>query len=313
MNPQLQNSPTLVVKDIQDVYVRQNFKNLQSYFNQENQLLGFNFFEIVFTKATTNYRFDHALGLKPEDIIMVQASGPRRGGARFNIGLFSTTQADITVTAPCRLRFFIGSYWNFVSSVNVLPTAFLEWSFGPTSSSTSVGAEAGDLVYSVADSKSGWLLCDGTLYVASDYQDLAFALWDTTNLKYKFGGSGSVNPDGSMAGSFNVPPAGYFLRGVDHGKGNDPNAGTRTVAATGGNTGDNVGSVQADATAVNGLTVVDPGHDHQHGAVTGNLAGNTGVGVINFGATDPAFTGISLTGDTETRPLNMYANLFIKT
>jgi microcystin-dependent protein len=53
---------------------------------------------------------------------------------------------------------------------------------------------------------------------------------------------------GTSGGNLNIPDLrGKFPRGVDSGAANDPDAAGRTANATGGNTGNNVGSVQADA------------------------------------------------------------------
>ena len=99
---------------------------------------------------------------------------------------------------------------------------------------------------------AGWLLCDGASYAKSAYPDLFTAI-------------GAAN--GGGGGSFNVPNLRSKLpRGVN-GAANavDPDAATRTAAAPGGNTGNAVGSVQTDATAmpVSGFNVVSDGA-HQH-------------------------------------------------
>lgn len=102
------SNPTLLVKEIQDIYSRKNFDNLSQYFATQNQLLNFKFFEFSFTKQTKNFRFSHGLGFTPKDIIVTHVSG---GVFYFNIGLCDTLEADITVSGPCNVRFFLGSYW----------------------------------------------------------------------------------------------------------------------------------------------------------------------------------------------------------
>jgi len=79
----------------------------------------------------------------------------------------------------------------------------------------------------------GYLLCDGSAVSRTTYADL-FAVVGTA------WGIG----DGST--TFNLPDLrGRFMRGVDAGAGNDPNAAVRT-AFNGGNAGDLVGSYQID-------------------------------------------------------------------
>jgi microcystin-dependent protein len=99
---------------------------------------------------------------------------------------------------------------------------------------------------------AGWLPCDGASYVQTAYPDLYAAI-------------GAAN--GGSDTSFNVPDLRSKLpRGVN-GTANavDPDAATRTAAASGGNTGNAVGSIQTDATAmpVNAFTVAPDGL-HQH-------------------------------------------------
>lgn len=86
----------------------------------------------------------------------------------------------------------------------------------------------------------GWLLCDGSAISRTAYGGL-----------FSFIGSNWGNGDGST--TFNLPDLrGRFLRGVDGSANRDPDKTTRTAANPGGNTGNNVGSVETD----------DAGHNH---------------------------------------------------
>lgn len=102
---------------------------------------------------------------------------------------------------------------------------------------------------------------------------------------------------------FNVPYGnGQFLRGTDNGAGVDPDAALRTALQPGGNTGDLVGSAQADGFA-----------SHNHNSIgassyNGQTGGAGPVVQANIGP-----TGTSFTGGNETRPKNIYVNYIIKT
>lgn len=115
-----QTQPQIIVREIQDLYLRQNFKNLQDYFTVQNQLLDFKFIEVTFTEAQENYKLAHGLNYAPKDIIVTYITGS--GLVKFNIGLFDTTSMDITVTEACTVRFYYGTYWNFKSLVNAQPS-----------------------------------------------------------------------------------------------------------------------------------------------------------------------------------------------
>jgi len=87
---------------------------------------------------------------------------------------------------------------------------------------------------------AGWLLCDGSAVSRSLYSTLFSAIGTTWG-----------NGDGSS--TFHLPDLrGRFLRGKDGGIARDPDRTARTASNPGGNTGDNVGSVQDNA----------HGHDH---------------------------------------------------
>jgi hypothetical protein len=270
INPIRRNAPTLDVKNIQDIYVRSNFQNLQGYFEENNQLLGFRFFELEFTKAEKNFRVEHSLTVTPVDIIVVHTSGSAL--ISFNIGLFDSKQMDITVTGPCRVRFFAGTYWNSPGDISTDPNATMV--FEATSGTGEVvTALAGRLPGEVITWPSPRLprgyedhfyWCDGRNYRAVDNPELAYALWDPATERYAYGGTG-IYPNGT----FNVPDVrGIFWRGVDGGRGTDPNASTRTASGTGGNTGNAVGSYQGDGVATHTHSVAGntggESNDHQH-------------------------------------------------
>lgn len=105
-----QVSPILETKQVQDQYIRKNFVNLQQYFQSQNQLLNFQFFDIVFSAAVTNQKVQHGLSYIPRDIIMLAVTGS--GLVTFNLGIFDSTNMNITTTGACHVRFFAGTYWN---------------------------------------------------------------------------------------------------------------------------------------------------------------------------------------------------------
>lgn len=160
-------------------------------------------------------------------------------------------------------------------------------------------------------SPAGWLLCDGSEVSRTQYAAL-FA-----EIGIAWGGGDGIN-------TFNLPDLrGRFLRGVDLGAGRDPDASSRTAPNSGGNTGDAVGSVQEDATALpkNGFTAATAGaHSHQipagNGAPIPGPYAHERVDHFNWyigpTSTAGAHSHNIVGGDAESRPLNAYVNLIIK-
>jgi microcystin-dependent protein len=106
------------------------------------------------------------------------------------------------------------------------------------------------LAFGGSTAPDGWLICDGSTVSRTQYPSLFAAI-------------GVAHGSGDGATTFNLPDyQGRFLRGVDHGTGRDPDAATRTAANLGGNVGDEVGSLEADAFASHTHGVTDPGHSH---------------------------------------------------
>jgi microcystin-dependent protein len=151
--------------------------------------------------------------------------------------------------------------------------------------------------YAGSSAPTGWLSCDGSAVSRTTYADLFTVI-------------GETHGQGDNSTTFNVPDyRGLFLRGVTGGSSNDPDAASRTAMATGGNTGNNVGSVQADDYKAHTHTVTDSGV-----ASSGGLTANTGAGAIE-GPNSQLRTTSSMpaTGGNETRPKNAYVLYIIKT
>lgn len=145
----------------------------------------------------------------------------------------------------------------------------------------------------------GWLVCDGTAVSRAAYTDLFAAL-------------GTLWGDGDGSTTFQLPDLrGRFLRGLDSGAGNDPDASSRTDADGVNTQGDVVGSYQEDAF-----------QGHWHNILAGLSGGNyvsksnggTGSGSSFNAGRDPISDGTN--GDprisSETRPKNVYVNYIIK-
>lgn len=118
-------------------------------------------------------------------------------------------------------------------------------------------------------------------------------------------GDGTKNADGTASiyptGGFNLPDMrGRFMRGVDDTAGRDPNKSStdRPAPNVGGNTGNNVGSVQSDQLKA-----------HNHTFTVGLSGGGT---VPANGAGSYTSNTTSTAGGSETRPLNIYVNYIIK-
>lgn len=148
---------------------------------------------------------------------------------------------------------------------------------------------------------AGWLPCDGRSLVCKAYPLLYGVIGNA------FGGDGS---------HFCVPDMrGRFMRGVDGGAGRDPSLDKRVASGTGGNAGNQVGSVQPDAYQ---------GHEHQYTQPGAAAAAQAGTGQpVALPSTPPQVATAGEQADTldgdgtpradkETRPVNLYFNYIIR-
>ena len=182
---------------------------------------------------------------------------------------------------------------------------------------------------------TGFLLCNGATISRTTYSKLYAAI-------------GSAHGAGDGSTTFHLPDyRGRFLRGADGGAARDPDRAARTAANSGGATGDNVGSVQINATAKNGLGNAASGISAltlNASSVSGNVTGlfrqtmaygyttvpssvhrwiddyNTNVGsnasisgtATAQGLSSGTAAAQTISGDAETRPVNANVNYIIK-
>lgn len=103
-------NPELIINEIQDLYLRRNFSQLDNYFKTQNQLLDFKFFEVKFTATSLNQKVNHGLKFIPKDVVFLGATN--NATVSFNIGNFTLQSMDISSNKETTLRFFIGKYFN---------------------------------------------------------------------------------------------------------------------------------------------------------------------------------------------------------
>tara|TARA_Y100001963_G_scaffold122832_1_gene172410 strand:- start:1611 stop:3488 length:1878 start_codon:yes stop_codon:yes gene_type:complete len=142
---------------------------------------------------------------------------------------------------------------------------------------------------------SGFLYCDGSAISRTTYSTLFNSI--STN----FG-------NGDTSTTFNVPDLrGYFLRGQDDGSSHDPDDGSRT-AISGGNTGDNIGSYQADQNASHthsGAILSAQSTQYRTVSYSASADGNLATG-NNFSSS------VNATGGNQSNPRNVYVRYYIK-
>lgn len=153
--------------------------------------------------------------------------------------------------------------------------------------------------YGATAAPSGWYLCNGDSLLRTDFPAL-FSIVGTS-----FGSADSTH--------FNVPDLrGTFIRGVDEGAGRDPDTSVRTAMNPGGNTGDNVGSVQNSIYGLHAHSSITDGTS-AYRTQSGWASGATYDGIAKNGASPGADVGTSGSGGNETRPINAYLVYIIKT
>ncbi len=100
----------LLVKEIKDPLIQENFKRLELELNLYQPMLRgeWQFFIITLTSAVTNFLYPHNLKFMPKDVLQTSITGT--GALTWNYAKFDKTNLNITTTGPCVVRAFIGSY-----------------------------------------------------------------------------------------------------------------------------------------------------------------------------------------------------------
>jgi microcystin-dependent protein len=153
---------------------------------------------------------------------------------------------------------------------------------------------------------TGYLNANGASVTKSLYSNLFNAIG------YSWGGTGA---------NFNLPDLrGRFIRGQDQAAGNDPDRLSRTASATGGNSGDAVGSLQADAFQGHAhpigfdIGTINNGSDAAGNDFNTMAHGTTGLNgtwnAVNSNAVSSNFGAIRVS--TETRSKNVNALYCVK-
>lgn len=144
-----QARPALSVKEVSDFYIRKNFDNLANYFNEENQFIGFKFFDLVFTEAEENRLISHGFNYTPQDVVVTKIVGT--GEVTFNHGLFDGTNINLSASGALRVRFFVGTYWKLISTAGGESTDASVYGASSSSSGSSSFSNpmtaAGDMIY----------------------------------------------------------------------------------------------------------------------------------------------------------------------
>ncbi len=98
---------TLLIKDIKDPLVRENFYRLSQFIQAQPLLLSnFTFFNINIPAAATKFPIPHGLSFVPSDIIDLGATGNQN--YEFLTQEFDQTNIYVTTSGPAQLSFFAG-------------------------------------------------------------------------------------------------------------------------------------------------------------------------------------------------------------
>lgn len=328
----LVQKPVLTVKEIGDLYLRQNFQSLSDYFRDQNQLMDFLHFEVVFTGAEQNRRVTHGLGKIPRDVIKTAIIGS--GVVRLERALFDSKYLFLSATGPVTVRFFAGNYWKDQTGSNPKGDEYEEWSatVSTSSSSTTSAAPAwapsGAIIMWPSNTEpDGWLRLDGTegtsgVVLIADYPEIydeigtafggdgltTFGLPNYAGLVPR--GAGSQTISGKVYTTTIQATQQDALQGHIHAKGTLANAASAVSVSVSGNT-DLVTTFPSGASNTNGA-VSGANTNGRQITFSGSGTGTAAAQVISGSTAVPSDDGTNGTPRTasETRGANL-GTLFI--
>lgn len=97
---------SLLIQEIADKYVQDNFQRLLNYIRNENALEGFRLVTVTFKGAETRL-VPHKLGFQPSDAILLSKQG--NGSVTFNFDSFSGENISVTSTGAATIRVLVGT------------------------------------------------------------------------------------------------------------------------------------------------------------------------------------------------------------
>lgn len=97
------------VEEIDDAYVRENFRHLQELIRADSLLTSqFQFYEFNFDSAVTDLDLKHGLQFIPLDVITTYVTPGIT--LTWSYDKFSRDTIRLTTSGACRIRAFIGAY-----------------------------------------------------------------------------------------------------------------------------------------------------------------------------------------------------------
>lgn len=222
----------------------------------------------------------------------------------------ATTNGDLIIRGSSNnKRLAVGSDGYVLIADSTVADGSMRWGPSPGTPPGMVAA------FALTSCPTGWVEGDGSAVSRSGlYADL-------------FDAMGTIHGTGDGSTTFNLPNyRGRFLRGRANGSSLDPDRASRTAMATGGATGDNVGSVQGHAFQTH--THTQNSHTHPYNMGTGGTGGSLSAYAVaaysasNSNGTTSATTatnqnagasGATAQASTsETRPVNAYVLYCVK-
>lgn len=98
----------LLVKEIADFYVRENFQKILRFLEVENQFRGFRHITIVRAQGGTNVKYPHNLGYLPQDVVTTFITPGVT--LTWNYDKFDMSFLDFTISGPGTVRAYVGTH-----------------------------------------------------------------------------------------------------------------------------------------------------------------------------------------------------------
>lgn len=102
----------LLIDEQENERTREALRRLENFINNTAQILRgeFVFREYTFTGAVTNLKLSHGLRFTPCDIITLSIKNADSATVTWNWDEFDATTIDVTTSAACTVRIFLGRY-----------------------------------------------------------------------------------------------------------------------------------------------------------------------------------------------------------